>query len=77
MTQDKDKGKGFWKFNSSLLGEQTYVESLNKSIDKWLKEYEEVQSKQLIWELLKYEIRKFTIKYSKKRKQNMQLKKKN
>ena len=62
-TQDKDKGKGFWKFNSSLLGEQTYVESLNKSIDKWLKEYEEVQSKQLIWELLKYEIRKFTIKY--------------
>ena len=68
MTQDRDKGKGFWKFNSSLLGEQTYVESLNKSIDKWLKEYKEVQSKQLIWELLKYEIRKFTIKYSKEKK---------
>ena len=56
MMQDKDKGIGFWKFNSSLLGKQTYVESLNKSIDKWLKEYEEVESKQLIWELLKYEI---------------------
>ena len=66
MTQDRDKGKGFWKFSSSHLGEQRYVKSLNKLIDKWLKEYEEVQSKQLIWEILKHEIQKFTLKYLKK-----------
>ena len=38
-----------------------------KSIEKWLKEYEEMKSKQLIWELLKYEIRQSKIKYSKKK----------
>ena len=49
------RGKGFWKFNSSLTKDQNYICTTNESLN----------NRQLKWELLKYEVRKFTINYTK------------
>ena len=40
---------------------------LDENIKNWLKEFNEVVDKRVLWDLLKYKIRQFTIKYSKKK----------
>ena len=59
-------GHGFWKFNSSLLSDQNYVTKAKNLIQTFQSNQDFVLNAQLKWELLKYEIRKFTINYSKK-----------
>ena len=61
------KGPNFWKFNSSLLDDNTYVENMKLNIQNWRDEYD-IEDKQLKWELIKFEIRKYTIYYSKNKK---------
>ena len=40
----------------------------NESVPLWLKEFkEEVTDKRLLWDLIKYRIRRITIKYSKEK----------
>ena len=58
-------GHGFWKFNSSLLSDQNYVRKTKHLIQTFDSNQKFIPNAQLQWELLKYEIRKFTIKYSK------------
>ena len=55
---------GFWKFNSSLLKNETFKVNLRDFI-KNTKSKLNFNDTQLNWELLKYEIRKFIICYSK------------
>ena len=57
-------GPGFWKFNSSLLNNETSKINLRDFI-KNNKSKLDFNDTQLNWELLKYEIRKFIISYSK------------
>ena len=57
-------GPGFWKFNSSLLNNETFKINLRDFI-KNTKSKLNFNDTQLNWELLKYEIRKFTVSYSK------------
>ena len=57
-------GPGFWKFNSSLLNNETFKINLRGFI-KNTKSKLNFNDTQLNWELLKYEIRKFIISYSK------------
>ena len=57
-------GPGFWKFNSSLLNNETFKINLRDFI-KNTKSKLNFNDTQLNWELLKYEIRKFIISYSK------------
>ena len=59
-------GHGFWKFNSSLLSDQNYVRKIKNLIQTFDSNQNFISNAQLKWELLKYEIRKFTINYSKK-----------
>lgn len=63
------RGPSFWKMNNSLLKEENYVNGINDLIDKVLLDtkIDNTTSAQSVWELAKYEIRKFSIKYSKKR----------
>ena len=68
LLKNDNRGKGYWKFNSSLLKQTDYVENLKMKLTEWRSLYEEFQSKQGLWELIKYEIRKFTINYSPKNK---------
>ena len=58
------RGTALWKFNSSLTKDQNYTE-IKKLICNFYNENEFLSNRQLKWELLKYEVRKFTIKYTK------------
>ena len=69
-----NRGKGFWKFNSSLLNDDIYVKEIKKIIDAGKVRYEHALDKGLVWEIIKSEIRSFTVPYtSKKKKENTQL----
>ena len=63
---EKYRGKGYWKFNSALLKDTVYTDRLSEKLKEWVEQYKMLNSKQVQWEILKYEIRKFTIEYSKK-----------
>ena len=59
------RGKGFRKFNSSLTKDHKYITEIKKLIRNCSNENESLFKHQLKWELLKYEVRKFTITYMK------------
>ena len=70
------RGPGFWKFNCFLLEDDNYVNALRKNIDLFKAKYENVEDKGLKWDLIKMEIRGFTVKYTKtkaKRRKNEEL----
>ena len=60
------KGNGFWKFNSSLIKDHMYVSEIKHLVSSFLSNISNMNA-QLKWELLKYEIRKFTIDYTKRK----------
>ena len=60
-----EKGPNFWKFNSNLVNDSVYCELLTTECANWLEEFKEVQDKRVLWDLIKYEIRQQTIRYSK------------
>ena len=62
------KGKGLWKFNNSLISNEENVEKMKNHISDILNflNNENIKDDQVIWEYLKYEIRKFTIQFSKR-----------
>ncbi len=64
------KGPSFWKFNGSLLEDSEYTDQMRANLSSWA-DVHSVIDKQLKWELIKYEIRKFTVEYSKKKKREM------
>ena len=53
------------KFNQSLLKDEIYVSRLRTEIPNFRKKYSNVEDLTLKWDLIKMEIRGFTIKYSK------------
>ena len=61
---NQKRGPGFWKFNKALLKDKAYVTALNINIPIFKEKYE-VHDLGLKWDLIKMEIRGFTIKYSK------------
>ena len=60
-----NNGRGPRKYNSSLVYDEFYVENMKKLITKINTSNEFLEDAQMKWEFLKYEIRKFTIDYSK------------
>jgi len=62
------KGPGFWKFNTSLLKENTFKSQFRNLYKEWTDEFSYIEDKRVHWELLKYKIRSFSISYSKERK---------
>ena len=59
------KGQGLWKFNSALLSDQIYVDYMKGIITLNCNLLKEVPNESLKWELMKMEIRKATMSYSK------------
>ena len=55
------RGPGFWKFNSSLLEDDEYTEKLMFKIPHFINKYQDLEDHGLSWELIKMEIRAFTI----------------
>ena len=65
---ENSKGPGYWKFNSSMADDNVYVADLNRKILKWKNEYKNILDKRTVWELIKYEIRNFSIQYGARKK---------
>ena len=65
-SKNRIHGHGFWKFNSSLVSDQNYVTKTKNFVQTFHSNLNFIPNAQFKWELLKYEIRKFTINYSKK-----------
>ena len=65
----KEKGnirrKGFWKFNSSLIKDQNYINEIKDLIRNFNTKNDCDFSRQLKWGFLQQKIRKFTIHYTK------------
>ena len=64
-----------WKFNNSLTSNKDYIEKMKKHIAFTLEvcDKENICNGQVKWEYLKYQIRKFTIDYSKKHAKQLRL----
>ena len=69
FSKDKqnNRSSGFWKFNNSLLSDDIFKEELKQHIQNIKNDNELSNDPQIKWEFLKYQIRKFTIRFSKMR----------
>ena len=56
---------GFWKFNNTLLEDNEYVEKIKRIYPQLRERYKTVVDIQMLWELLKMEIRSTTISCTK------------
>ena len=62
---ENQRGPGLWKFNSKLLNDENFIESMKNCIQKAETSYNYVNDARTKWELIKCDIRSFAIKYSK------------
>ncbi len=58
------RGRGLWKFNTSLLIDSAYVAKVKQTISDTYKENSNISDKGLLWDVIKCEIRGMTISYS-------------
>ena len=65
--EESNGGRGFWKFSNSLIKNVEYVLQMKKFILDTLNKLfnENILDDQVKWEYLKYNIRKYNIKFSK------------
>ena len=65
--EESNRGRGFWKFNNSLIENVEYVFQKKKIILDTLNKLfnENILDDQVLWEYMKGNIRKYTIKFSK------------
>ena len=55
---------GYWEFNASLLEDKSFVDLVTTKIPGFINQYQGVVDKGLLWELVKMEIRAYTINFS-------------
>ena len=67
LQSELKRGPGTWKFKNTLLEDQDYIDLINFIYPWTLEKYKDVESKQLLWELIKVELRAKTMSYSKKK----------
>ena len=58
------RGRGFWKFNTSLLHDENYVELIRNCIQENKDLYHNTLDPNTFWDFLKCQMRSVTIKYS-------------
>ena len=59
-----ERGKGYWKFNTTLLRDKEYIEKINRLIEIQLDQSELYSSKRNHWEMIKLAIIGSTVQYS-------------
>ena len=59
------KTPGFWKFNNSQLDDEDFTSAICESLPVFKDKDADLDDLGLKWDLIKMEIRQFTIKYSK------------
>ena len=68
---ENSRGRGLWKFNSTLLRDTEYVANIKRIIKETGHIYDYMQDKGLIWELIKLHVRSYTIQYTSRKKKEM------
>ena len=68
LNDEFKRGPGTWKFNNMLLQDELYLKLIKDYYPCILQKYAEVDDKQLLWELIKMEIRSETMCYCKRKK---------
>ena len=58
------RGKGFWKFNNSLLTDSDYVAKVKSTLNEYKERYKNHKNHCLIWDTAKAELRGITISHS-------------
>ena len=66
FSKNHNRGRGMWKFNNSLLHDDGFCDGIKDTIVLTLNDNSD-SNPHLKWEILKYELRKFSIKFSKNR----------
>ena len=61
------RGPGFWKFNNTLLDDEVHIAHIRELIPQIHEKYSFVQDQQLLWELMKMEIREKSISFAKQK----------
>ena len=64
-SEQSKQGPSFWKFNTSLLRDRTYIDKTATSIRELKTKYNYVNDKGLKWDLIKMDLRSEAISYSK------------
>ena len=64
IKESPKRGRGFWKFNCSLLYDQVYVNKIKEVLANCETKYSDLDNKALLWDAVKCEIRSETISYS-------------
>jgi hypothetical protein len=64
-SEQTKQGPSFWKFNTSLLKDKTYIDKTTKSIRELKIKYDYVNDKGLKWDLIKMDLRSEAISYCK------------
>ena len=67
------KGNGFWKFNNSLIDDLEYIESMKNLIREINVLHDDIADKRVKWDMMKYEIRKYTCSYSARKKKDQNI----
>ena len=63
---ETSRGPSYWKFNNSLLDDQHFVTSLTERINYIIdNELNTIEDVRIRWDILKYRIRQYSMKYSK------------
>lgn len=62
----KSREPGLWKFNNSLLENEDFVTKLKFYVGYAKEKHRQCTSKKLYWEMIKMEIRDFSIRFSKR-----------
>jgi exonuclease III len=60
------RGPGYWKLNSSILKQGAYQEGVKEIVKTTNAQFENVKSKRLVWELIKINVKEYSIQYCKK-----------
>jgi exonuclease III len=58
------RGRGYWKFNSSLLQDNDYVTKINELLDREIPRHDHLENKGLAWDTIKMLVRSETVNYS-------------
>jgi len=66
-TEEQRYGLSHRKFNSNLTKDEEYIKLITESVPVWIEELKDVSEKRVLWDLIKYRIRRVSMRYSKEK----------
>ena len=65
--EEQKKRPNFWKFNNSFLSDTKFTEGMNALLNEKWRENDDIDDIRIRYELLKFEIQQFSMKYGKQK----------